>query len=303
MARLRMMLLAAATMVVVAGDARAQEPETIAGGGGLNLAIYEAGNPTGPPIVFIHGFTGTHLAWEHQFSGPLAEEFRLVAYDLRGHGASDKPLEAENYTDSALWAEDLAAVIHAKKLDRPVLVGWSYGGYVMADYVQSLGDDAIGGLVFVGAATKAGTEEAQGYLGDELLEVFGGLLSPDVRTRIEATRGLARLMTAQPLSRDAFEVLFGGGMMVPPEVRRAMFSRELDNDDVLAGIGVPTLVVHGNADRIVLPSSGEHIAELVPGARLLAYEGIGHAPFFEDPERFNRDLAEFVRSTRLDPSQ
>lgn len=293
------LIMAAQLVVAAAGDARSQGTEKISGGGGLNLAIYEAGNPAGPSIVFIHGFTGSHLAWEPQFSGPLADDFRLVAFELRGHGASDKPLEAENYTDSALWAEDLAAVIRAKELDRPVLVGWSYGGYVMSDYVRTFGQEAIGGLVFVGAVTKAGTEEAQSFLGDELLEVFGGVLSPDVRTSIGSTRAFLRLLTAQPLDDDAFEVLLAGAMMVPPEVRLALFGRELDNDDVLASIRVPTLVVHGTDDRIVRLSSAEHIAAAVPDAILHAYEGIGHAPHLEDPQRFNRDLAEFVRSARL----
>src|SRR5262245_51974499 len=65
----------------------------IAGGGGLRLTLYEGGKAAGAPIVFIHGFTGSYLTWERQLFGPLAEELRLVAYDLRGHGASDKPLD------------------------------------------------------------------------------------------------------------------------------------------------------------------------------------------------------------------
>jgi pimeloyl-ACP methyl ester carboxylesterase len=148
---------------------------------------------------------------------------------------------------------------------------------------------------------RAGTEEAQADLGEELLQLMGGVFSPDVRTSIDATRAFLGLITAQPMDDDAFEVALASAMMVPPEVRLALFSRQLDNDDVLAGIGVPTLVVHGGADRAVRLSSDEHIAGTVPGARLLVYESAGHAPFFEDPERFNQDLAEFVRAARLAP--
>ncbi len=302
MTRLGMALIVAAyLMLATAASTRGQEPQTISGGGGLNLAIYEAGNPAGPPIVFIHGFLGTHLAWGNQFSGPLANEFRLIAFDLRGHGASDKPLEAEQYTNSALWAEDLAAVIREKNLDRPVLVGWSYGGYIFADYVRTFGSAALGGLVFVGAATKAGTEEAQAFLGDELLEVFSGLLSPDVQTSIASTRAFLPLLTAHPLGEDMLAVALAGAMMVPPEVRQAMFNRELDNDDALASIGVPTLVIHGRDDRIVRVRAAEHIAATVPGSKLLLYDGLGHAPFIDDPERFDRDLREFVRAVRRNP--
>lgn len=295
------MTIAMSLGLAAAASARAQGPEMISGGGGLDLAIYEAGNPDGPPVVFIHGFSQNHLTWERQFTGPLADEFRLVAFDLRGHGASDKPLDAASYTDSSLWAEDIAAVIQAKALERPVLVGWSYGGYVISDYVRTHGDDAIGGAVFVAASARVGTEEAQADLGEELLQLMGGVFSPDVRANIDATRAFLRLITAQPMDDDAFDLALASAMMVPPEVRLALFSRELDNDDVLAGIDVPTLVVHGRADRAVRLSSGEHIAGTVPGARLLVYEGAGHAPFFEDPERFNQDLAEFVRAARLAP--
>jgi non-heme chloroperoxidase len=290
-------------MLATAASTYAQETQTISGGGDRNIAVYEAGNPAGAPIVFIHGFLGSHLVWGEQFAGALAEEYCLIAVDLRGHGASDKPLEAESYTDSALWAEDLAAVIREKNLDGAVLVGWSYGGYIFSDYLRTFGSEAIGGLVFVGAVTKAGTEEAEGFLQDELLEIFGGVLSPDVQTSIASTRAFLPLLTAEPLNDETYEVALAGAMMVPPEVRLAMFSRELDNDDILRSIDVPTLVIHGRDDEVVRVSAAEHIAATVPGAKLLVYDGIGHAPFLEDPERFDRDLREFVRAVRQEPAQ
>lgn len=296
MAGIRIACVAAAHLVLVAaGVASSQEPETIPGGGGLELAVYEGGNSAGPPIVFIHGFTGNHLAWGEQLSGPLAEDFRLVAFDLRGHGASEKPLEPESYTDSALWAEDLAAVIRARELDRPVLVGWSYGGFVMADYLRAFGTDSIGGLVFVASTTQLGTEEGATFLGEELLAVIGGVLSPDVATRIESTRAFLRLLTARPLDDDVFETTLAGSMMVPAEVRAAMFDRAFDNEELLAGVDVPVLVIQGADDRIVRPSAAERFAGVIPGTEPLLYQGVGHMPFLEDSERFNRDLAEFVR--------
>lgn len=269
--------------------------DTIVGGGGVRLSVREAGNPQGPSIVLIHGFTGSHLTWEHQISGPLAEDFRLVTYDLRGHGESEKPLEPEQYTTSAWWAEDLAAVIHSKGLQRPVLVGWSYGGYVISDYIRRYGDENLGGVVFVAPATKSGTEEAMGFLTEEVLAVFGDLLGKDLRRSIDATRTLTR-MFAGSLDDAAWETAYGSAMMVPPEVRSAMFSRVLDNDDVLRRIQVPTLVIHGSGDRIVRPRASEHVAGTVKRGTLLVYRGVGHAPFLEAGERFDRDLAEFVGS-------
>jgi pimeloyl-ACP methyl ester carboxylesterase len=83
---------------------------------------------------------GGHAAaasWTKQYQSPLADEFRLLAFDLRGHGMSEAPLEPEHYTDGRLWADDLAAVIDELRLDRLVLVGWSYGPFVIGDYLRA----------------------------------------------------------------------------------------------------------------------------------------------------------------------
>ena len=281
-----------------AAAALAQAPQRIAGAGGTPIAVYEAGNPAGPPIVLIHGVLGTHLTWSAQLDGPLAAEFRLVAYDLRGHGASGKPLEPENYTSSAAWAEDLAAVIRAKGLVRPVLVGWSYGGKVIADYLRVFGPDSLGGVVFVAAVSRAGSPEALADHGGEALALFPGMFSEEVGTAVSATRSFLSLLSAEPLGQDVRENILAGAMMVPPQVRVAMFSREFDHTGVLADLRLPTLVIGGRADRIVLQRATDHIATTVPGATLLLYEGVGHGVALEAPERFNRDLAAFVRGIR-----
>ena len=99
------------------------QTHTIEGGRSLRLHVREWGDPQGPAIFLIHGWSQNHLSWKHQFESDLADEFRLVALDNRGHGMSEKPLEEENYTDERLWADDVAALISALDLDRPVLVG------------------------------------------------------------------------------------------------------------------------------------------------------------------------------------
>ena len=78
----------------------------------------------------------------------------MVTYDLRGHGDSDKPLDAAFYRESSRWAQELDSVIAGAHLQRPALVGWSYGGRVICDYLLSYGDDSIAGINFVGATTK-----------------------------------------------------------------------------------------------------------------------------------------------------
>jgi pimeloyl-ACP methyl ester carboxylesterase len=269
--------------------------QKIVGAGGIMLSVYEAGTPGARPIVFIHGFSQNFTTWEAQLSG-LSDSSHRIAYDFRGHGASDKPLDADRYTNALLWADDLAAVIQTHNLERPVLVGWSYGGYVIADYLRKFGDGGLGGLVFVGVSTKNGTSDASGFLTEDVLAIFGDVLSADVRASLNGSRALTALFARD--RADEWEIAFGSAMMVPPQIRMAMFTRILDNDDVLARIRVPTLVVHGGEDRIVKVSAAQHTARIVPRARLLVYPGVGHAPHLEIPTRFNRDLGEFVRSVR-----
>jgi non-heme chloroperoxidase len=108
----------------------------IVGGGGVRLHAVETGDLSGRPIVFIHGVSQCWLAWSRQLSSDLANTFRLVAVDIRGHGLSDKP--HEGYADSRLWADDVRAVIRALDLDHPVLCGWSYGPLVSLDYLRHL---------------------------------------------------------------------------------------------------------------------------------------------------------------------
>src|SRR5215207_944789 len=104
---------------------------TIAGGGGIRLHVVEAGDPRGQAILFIHGFSQCSLAWSRQLGSDLGRQYRLVAMDMRGHGASDKPRDA--YGDSKLWADDVYAVIRELGLDQVILCGWSYGPLVILD--------------------------------------------------------------------------------------------------------------------------------------------------------------------------
>ena len=83
-------------------------------------------------------------------------------------------------------------------------------------------------------------------------------------------------------------------MVVEPEVRGALISREIDSDDVLSGLSIPVLVTHGRADTVVLPSMAQHTLDVCPTATASWYDDVGHMPFHEDAARFNRELGEFA---------
>src|SRR4051812_33261258 len=110
----------------------------VMGGGDVQLHVAETGNPTGRPVLFIHGFSQSGLTWNRQMHSDLERDLRLVAMDIRGHGRSQRPRDA--YGDPLLWADDVHAVITELELDRPVLCGWSYGGVIVGDYLRAYGE-------------------------------------------------------------------------------------------------------------------------------------------------------------------
>jgi non-heme chloroperoxidase len=128
----------------------------VTGATGIKLHVREWGAGGGAPVLLIHGWSQSHLCWMNQYESGLREKLHIVAFDLRGHGMSDGPLEADQYTDGDRWADDIAAIIEQLRLARPILVGWSYGGFVICDYVRKHGQDKICGINFVGAAVVIG---------------------------------------------------------------------------------------------------------------------------------------------------
>ena len=269
----------------------------VLGGGGLKLHAREWGNPQGPPLLFIHGWSQSDLCWLNQVRGDLASTSRMVTFDLRGHGLSDKPARPESYADGQLWADDIAAVIDQAGLEQPVLVAWSYGGYVVADYLRAYGDAHIGGINLVGAALIL-QPLAFDHIGPGMLENARDMCAPDLFANITATWRFLRACTSRPLGDDEVAAALGWNMVVPAAVRRALLSRELDGSDILARASVPVLVTHGRDDMIVLPSMAEHTLTACPAATASWYDGVGHMPFWEEPDRFDRELADLTRAAR-----
>lgn len=270
----------------------------VRGGGGLRLHVREWGRADGPPILFLHAFSQNHLCWAKQYESALADEFRLVACDLRGHGMSEAPLEPEHYTYGELWADDVAAIIDELRLDRPVLVGWSYGAFVIGDYVRAHGQDRIAGIDFVGGAVKLGQAAFGTLIGPGFLDHIADLTADDLPTNIRGMRAFLKGLVVRPLSAADLESALCWSIVVPARIRASLAARDLDLDDVLRALEVPLLVSHGRGDPAVLPAMAEHVLATHPAAEASWYEGVGHAPHLEDPDRFNRELAAFTRRVR-----
>jgi len=276
---------------------------TVTGYGGVRLHVREAGNPAGPVLILIHGYSQHHLSWSKQFTGALAERFRLIAPDLRGHGASDKPLAPHQYDCPAPWADDVQAIIRDLALDNPLLVGWSMGGEVAADYLSIHGDAAIAGVALVGSSpVQSDTPQIGGKRSPAV--TAEGMYSNDQGIALTATIGFLRACFAAPLSKQDLALMTGFNMLVPPQVRKAARLRLHDPDaDPMAGMTKPVGIFWGEAEKVCTRAMFEATKADLPEATVFTYPGTGHAPFWERAEAFDADLATFADTVFDRPAQ
>ncbi|HQT66042.1 MAG: alpha/beta hydrolase [Rhodospirillales bacterium 20-60-12] len=273
-------------------DHQAGRVHRVLGSNGVGLHVREWGNVDAQPILFIHGWSQAYLAWSHQYDSALRDRFRLICMDLRGHGFSDKPLDPEAYQNGAHWADDVAAIMIALALKKPVLVGWSYGGFVISDYLARHGTRNVGAVNFVGAAVISSSPPR--HIGLEFIDGAMMAASSDPAIMVEGVRHVVHATTHHPMSHADTERALCAVSLTPPAIRAFLLMRTLDFTETLANLDRPTLVSVGDNDKIVLPSMAEHIAAHVPGARLSRYPECGHAPMIEHAMRFNTELAQLA---------
>ena len=266
----------------------------ITGSDGICLIVDDHGNADAPSLIFTHGFAQCAHSWKRQYGSALKERFRLITPDLRGHGRSDKPHTTESYTEGWRWAGDIAAVIEHLELERPILLAWSYSGLAACDFLRFEDQSKLGGLGLISARSKIGTEAAGVMAGRLFHDLLPGFLADEAATRIAGIEAFLQSLTHAEIPAGDYYEMVGYNAVVPPHVCRAMLERTLDNDDVLSQVMLPTWIIHGDRDQSLVVALAKHHAELIPHAELSIYPDVGHAPFYEEPDRFNRELESFA---------
>ena len=269
----------------------------VAGTDGVPLAVSEVGPNGAPAILFLHGLGQGRESFAPQFSSSLATKYHLVAFDLRGHAMSGKPWDESAYTNPETWAGDVQRVIAATGLKRPVIVAWSYGTLVAADYIRAQGAKAVAGLILVSSlGGLVDTAPPAGPVPPDLVRSRQLRAGVELADQREAQRLLAPYLTGPTISSEWRANALAMGTMVPPFVDVALRKHKAMNRDLVTGIGVPVLIIFGKLDTAIQEKAVNKLVSELPRGRASRFDESGHSPFAEDPERFNQELSRFVDS-------
>jgi non-heme chloroperoxidase len=266
---------------------------------GNQLAVQEWGDPMGRPIIFLHAYGMNHLFWHEQLADEALQKHRLITFDHRGHGESDKPLTADFYNNADVWADDLQAIVTARQIEKPILVGWSMSGALMLDYLTKYGEGNLSGLVFIAAVNKLGGPMfAAGQIGSTFAAPeAAGLFSENLTEIVPAWNFVNQALTTHPLPRAAQDLILASAMLMPHAARTSIIPRDADYASQLSTSQFPILAVHAEDDSIVSPTAMHQLKEIRPDTTTQLWQTGGHAPHWENAADFNELLNKFVLSS------
>lgn len=237
----------------------------------------------GAPMLLVHGLGGHSGHWGEPFLGALQRDFELIVYDHRGIGRS-ADLGGVDVSTASL-AADALALLDALEVPAAHVLGFSMGGMV-AQELALRAPERVSTLTL--GATSAGGSQSKPTSGEVVQALTAAVLSGD-RERVLQT-GFGLVVSPAFAADPAHVAAFGEvARSYPAELSLLMAQQAAvvahDAYGRLRELRVPTLVVHGTADRMLEHINGDLIASLVPGARLELLEGVGHLFYWEQPER------------------
>jgi non-heme chloroperoxidase len=263
------------------------------------IELYYEDHGSGPPVVLIHGWPLSGRSWEKQLSALLAAGHRVITYDRRGFGLSSKPTSGYEYDT---FAEDLNKLLTTLDLRDVALVGFSMGGGEVARYIGTYGTERVSKAVFMAAVPPFLLKTPDNPGGIDLT-VFDGIKQGIAADRLAFLAGfLANFYNVDVLKgkrisdevvRDSWNTATGASPIGTLECVTAWYT---DFRADLTRIDVPTLVIHGDSDRIVpLDVSGRRTHEAIKGSRLMVVEDAPHGLNWTHADQVNPELVSFLR--------
>lgn len=263
-----------------------------------DIDLYYEDHGTGDPVVLIHGWPLSGASWEKQVQVLIDAGHRVITYDRRGFGNSDRPISGYDYNT---LVQDLHILVNRLGLQEMVLVGFSMGGGEVARYIGLYGSERVKKAVFISSIPPFLLKTADNPAGVDG-SVFEGMMQsviadrPAFLSQFFSNFYNVDLLGGKFISDQAVQFSWNVGTMASPKGTLDSISAWLtDFRKDLAHIDVPTLIVHGDGDRICpLPATGERIHEAVKESKLVVVEGGPHGLNWTHADQLNRALLDFI---------
>lgn len=273
--------------------------KTIQTNDGIQLNVIDEG--TGKPIILLHGWSQTAELFRYQIDA-LKKNYRVIAYDMRGHGDSEKPEFGHRISR---LAKDLDDLINALNLKNVILLGHSMGCSVIWCYIDLFGEDNVSKFIFVDQQAfmainpawsedeklKAGASVPQEHI-FAAVNAFGGENGEEISKKFLASR-----LTPQT-DENTLNWVIEQNLKMPRKLAGTLFLNHMMNDwsDVIPRIKTKTLIITGKASDKT-PESQNWIKDSIPGSELVVFEKEergSHFMFLENPDKFNQVVMEFI---------
>jgi non-heme chloroperoxidase len=263
-----------------------------------NIELYYEEHGSGRPIVLIHGYPLSGASWEKQVPVLLDAGYKVITYDRRGFGKSSQPTEGYNYDN---FAEDLRKLIAQLKLHDFTLVGFSMGGGEVARYLGKYGSQGVSKAVIISGVPPFLLKTANNPEGVDA-SVFEGIQKSVAADRYAFFTEFFKnfyntdLLLGKRVSEQVVQASWNtaSGSSATASLACVPTWHE-DFRENLARIDVPTLVIHGDDDRILpINATGARTAKLVRGARQFVVKGGPHCVTWTHAEEVNSELLSFL---------
>lgn len=263
------------------------------------VRLYFEDHGAGQPVVLIHGWPLSHRMWEGQIAALVEGGFRVIAYDRRGFGESERPSTGYDYDT---FANDLHDIVTTLDLKDVILAGFSMGGGEVARYLGTHGSDRIAKAMFISAVPPFLLKTPDNPTGADLT-VFQGMMAGVRADRVAFLAGFfPNFFNHEPGATDvpadtiefAKWIAYAASPVGTYECIRAFGTTDFRAD--LAKIRIPTLVLHGSADRIVpFEGSGKLTAATIPGSTLVVLDGAPHGMTATHGPQVSAAMVEFAK--------
>jgi non-heme chloroperoxidase len=251
---------------------------------GVTLPYVKQGDPAGVPVVLLHGYSDSSLSYELMLPH-LPDAIHAFAYTQRGHDGTDAPARGYRVDD---YVADLAAFMDAMGIEVAVIAGHSGGSYTAQRFALEHPDRTLG-VALIGAFRAF--DDNPGIL--ELWEEVSQFTDP---VEPGFVREFQESCVAQPVPAGFLDAIITGSMQVPARVWKEYLEGliEAEVPTQSGTIGAPALILWGDQDAFCPRSDQDALVAAIPQARLEVYEGTGHCPHWEQPERAAAEIAAFA---------